>query len=142
MTLAAVHLHPLATIIPALGLFTVIAWYWSRAGRAVVPASRRRIRRVSMALMLASLPLFVAGFSFIDGDVDHARYLVVWSIAIVLLGLIVLTAALDVLNNVRLHARQQEEEAIDAASELIEAMRRRGVERAAAANNPRQDADS
>jgi hypothetical protein len=125
--LAAVHLHPLATIAPAVMIAALIAWHWARTGRADVPSSRRRLRRVSMALMLIALPLFVAGFSFIDGDVDHQRYLINWTIAVALLGLIVFTAVLDVLNNLRLHARQQEIEAVEAAGDLIEAMRRRSA---------------
>lgn len=144
MILAAVHLSPSVTIPPALALLAVLIWYWLRLGRADVPMSRRKIRRASVTLAVLAVPTLVAGFSFVDGDVEPRRYLVVWATAVLLLMLIVVTAVLDVINNLRIHARWQEEDAVRAAGELLAAIeaRKQATASGPRVNTPRNKSDS
>jgi hypothetical protein len=123
MMLAAAH-APAQLSIPlaiAVGLWAV--WFFQRQGRPGVPRSRRVIRRVSAVLILCALPAFVRGVSFVDHEAEGMLYVRTWMIAIGLLGLVLLTALADVVNNVRIHAHHQTREAIDAAEHLAQAMR-------------------
>lgn len=121
----------------------VLLWYWLRLGREGVPLSRRKLRRASVVLALLALPTLVAGFSFVDGDVEPRRYLVVWATAVLLVMLIVLTAVLDVINNLRIHARWQEEDAVRAAGELLAVIEARKQAAAKSRDHPpATDSDS
>jgi hypothetical protein len=125
MMLAAAHL-PLAFTLPlAAVLVALLAWHWRRLGRAAVPDSRRRIRRASIVLMLMEIPSLLAGFSLIDGSVDPTRYVLVWTGAGIVLLLILTCVVLDVFNTLHLHARRVEDDAVDAAGELIQALEAR-----------------
>lgn len=126
MTLADVHLAPLFTVPPSLLAALVLLWLWMRVSRAEVPAGRRRVRRVSIALMLLALPPLVRGTSFIDPALRPREYLVTWSIVIVLVLLVLVTAAMDVAVSLRLHRELVEREMRRAADDLVRAARHGG----------------
>jgi putative copper export protein len=133
--LAAGHIHPRLTIPLALALAAVLAWYWHRMGRPGVPTIRRRLRRFSLILMLVSLPLLVAGLSFLDRRAHSGAYFNVWTLALLLMLAIILLALLDAVLNVRLLRNDRREAISDAARELIEAARA-AKESAAEAEQP------
>lgn len=119
--LAATHFH-LGLSVPAAALIAGwIVWYWRRLGRPDVPVSRRRIRRASMFLMVISLPMFVRALSVLDPKVDPRQYVATWMLAMAVVGLVILTAALDAINNLRLHRQLHEQEIRLAARELTRA---------------------
>lgn len=71
--------------------------------RTPMPPTRRRIRTVTGVLSLFTITLTAIGFGVISPD--QARpFLLVWLTVIGLLGILVLLAAIDMANNVRLHA--------------------------------------
>jgi len=75
-----------------------------QAMRAVgdrMPASRRRIRSVNGGIILALCPLLVVAFS-LTSRAEPAMFLRVWTAATGLLAIVVLLAALDILNSARL----------------------------------------
>jgi hypothetical protein len=129
--LAAVHLAPAVSIPPAVILSAVFLWYWLRLGRPEVPASRRKVRRFSLALMLISLPMFVRALSFVDPAVDKRPYAIAWTAVMLVLLLIMATAIMDAINNLRIHTNQKHDEVIKAAGELAVAIRQRQREEAA-----------
>ncbi len=114
MTLAAAHLAPALTIPLALLALLWLGWYWRRLDRA--PASRRRIRRVSLGTMVVAGAAVVAGLSLVDPDVAPNRYILVWAAAFASIAVVVCTAILDAMNSVRLHAR----DIADAKRDLID----------------------
>jgi hypothetical protein len=121
--IGAIHVHPGITIPAAVTLAGWIAWYWVRLGRAEEPESRRRIRRASIIAMLVSLPIFVRALSFVDPETDPQTYVTIWPLALFMLLLVVVTAGLDLANNIRLAAQQRMEELERGAAELAESMR-------------------
>jgi len=119
MTLASVHIPLWASAPPAVALAAVLTWYWIRLGRSDVPLSRRRIRRVSLAVIFVSLPVFVTALSVIDWQVRRSAYVILWSVALLCLLLIMITAIVDAMNNVRLHRRRQQDELLAAAALIV-----------------------
>lgn len=115
MTLAAAHLSPMVTLPPAVLALVWLGWYWRRLGRA--PASRRRIRRVSLCTMIVAGAAVVAGLSFVDPDVAPNRYVIVWAAAFASIAVVVCTAVIDAMNSVRLHSR----DIADAKRDLLDA---------------------
>lgn len=101
--IAAVHIDPRLTGPVAILLAGYLVWYWMRLGRDDVPASRRRLRRLSISFMLLALPNFVAGLSYIDANVNGAAYIVSWSLSILLMVIIFFTACADYLLTMHLH---------------------------------------
>jgi hypothetical protein len=128
--IAAVHLDPRITMPIAILVAAGLMWFWFRLGRPEVPASRRRVRRLSVLFMLLSLPAFVRGLSFLDRKVpaDQGDYLLAWSIGLLLALAVFLTACVDILVSMRLHRREYEKEIERAGAELHEAVRRRRQE--------------
>lgn len=120
--LAAVHLAPLASITVAVALSAMLSWYLIRVGRADVPPSRRRIRRFSIVVMLVSLPVFVRGLSFIDPATDQRAYVTTWTLATFLVLVVIATAIMDAVNNLRLHQSQRRDAMHTAAIDLAKAM--------------------
>jgi 4-amino-4-deoxy-L-arabinose transferase-like glycosyltransferase len=139
--IAAVHVDPRITMPIAILIAAGLMWFWYRLGRPEVPASRRRVRRVSVFLMLLSLPAFVRGLSFLDRSVpaDQADYLLAWSIGLLLVLAVFLTACVDILVSMRLHRREYEKEIERAGAELREAVRRRREEEAEDASASPED---
>jgi hypothetical protein len=129
MTVAAVHIAPGITVPLAVVLAGGLVWLWLRLGRRGVPADRRRVRRISIALMLLTLPALVRGASFVDPEIDPRAYLLTWTAVMLMIGLVLLTAGVDVAVSVRLHRIAMERELRDAADELA-----RAIDRAEAAN--------
>ena len=123
--LAAVHLQPFITIPPAALVFGWIVWYWIRLGRADVPMSRRKLRRLSLGLMALSLPMFVRALSFLDPNVQPQQYAYTWLMGMLMVILVIVIAGLDALNTVRLIGRQTQDELRGAASDLAHAIKRR-----------------
>lgn len=105
MILASMHVAAMVAVPMAIAAGLVLVWYWFRMGASAVPPSRRRIRRVSVVLMLASLPMFLRGLSFLDPTVQPREYLLTWMIALLMLLLILITAIADVVNNMLIHRR-------------------------------------
>jgi Na+/proline symporter len=123
MMLAAVHL-PLWQSAPVAMLVALWAgWYWWRQGRPRVPRSRRIIRRTSMVLTVVSLPAFVRGLSVVDPSQDGALYVQTWLFAIILIAVVAISALVDAVNSVRLHAAERAREAEESAVELGMAIR-------------------
>jgi cytochrome bd-type quinol oxidase subunit 2 len=113
--IAAVHVHPAITSVLALLVAAVLGWYWHRMGDEHVPASRRRIRRISILCMLISLPMFIAALSLLDPAIHNQKrtYALAWTFALGMLLIIIITAVLDMMNNLRLHNTEQRRAALD-----------------------------
>jgi len=122
--LAEVHVAPGFTV-PALTLLGVLlVMYWLALGRDDVPSSRRRIRRMSVALMLISLPVFAKAMSFVDRDIDPRGYVLAWTAALGFVIVIVVTAFVDMVNNIRLYRIERYEHQYGSAKDLTMMLRR------------------
>lgn len=71
-----------------------------------MPPSRRRIRTVTGVLSLFTITLTAIGFGVITSD-DARIFLLLWLTVIGLLGILVVLAAIDMANNVRIHAAER-----------------------------------
>ncbi len=105
MMLADAHLPAGVSIPVAVILATWMLWYWKRLGDPSFPDSRRRIRRASLAVMLSSLPVSVHALSFLDFQMQPNQYAITWLLIVFLLGLVLVTAALDTVNTLRVASR-------------------------------------
>ncbi|MBT8486581.1 MAG: hypothetical protein HKO59_08125 [Phycisphaerales bacterium] len=123
MMFAAVHVHPVISVPVAIAAAVTLMWYWWRLGRPTVPAPRRRLRRVSLVLMIIALPTLVRGLSFVDPAIHKKAYVLSWTFVLVMVGLIFVTALLDAFVSMHLHRRAYERELHDAASTLAQALR-------------------
>jgi hypothetical protein len=123
--IAAVHLDPRLTVPLAAAVAAALVWYWIRLGRPGVPRARRRVRRLSVAAMLVSLPNFVRGLSWLDPEVDRAAYVVSWSLSMMIVLLVFFSGCLDLLVTLRLNRRQWRTEVEDGGADVIRAVRRR-----------------
>ncbi len=122
MILALVHLDPLLTVPAAISLAIVIVWYWRRLGRVEAVPARRLIRKVSLTLMLLSMPAFVRGLSFLDPAVDKKAYLITWITVILLTLLIAATAMLDAWFSIRTHRKARDQHIRDTQSDIMQAV--------------------
>lgn len=122
MMLAAVHLSPVVTITVAAFVAAWVVWYWQRLSKPDVPPSRRLIRRLSLVVVTAALPVFIAAASFFTAEADGVAYVRIWTAAMALLGLIVLLAMIDVVNNLRLHRIEYAAHRAQSLRELAEAI--------------------
>lgn len=125
MLLASVHLSPIISLPMAALTLAWIVWYWMRLGRAHVPGSRRKLRRVSLAVMIALLPLLVAALSFLDPAQHQRQYVMAWTGAMLLIAILIVLAGLDAINTMRIVQQQTHEELREAAGELAEAIKAR-----------------
>lgn len=112
------HLAAWITVPGAAVAGLLLAWLWWHVGRPGVERSRRLIRRTSLALALALVPLLVVGTSFVDSSLEPRRYAEVWTVALGVLALVVATAGLDAANSLRLHLRESHAEHLASAREL------------------------
>jgi cytochrome c oxidase assembly factor CtaG len=121
-----VHLPAQFTIPVLLLIAAAILWYWVRLGRENVPRSRRRIRRLSTGLMLIALPVLGKALSFVDPALDSqsSDYVMTWTVVLLFVVAVVVTAAIDVINSVRLHHAAQLVEMHEAAANLRDALDR------------------
>lgn len=105
---------PPQVAIPVAATFVAAClWYWRRLERAEIPESRRRIRRFSILLILMLLPGLVWCSSMLDHRRDPEAYVVGWLACLMLLGLIVLSAVVDVLDTMRLRAAELQDTGSD-----------------------------
>jgi hypothetical protein len=123
--LSAVHLHPAITLFAALAMTAWISWYWRRLGRDDVPHSRRKIRRYSLASIALSLVFFVRVLSFIERATQPRQYMVTWSLALLMVMIVIVIAMIDALNNLRLLQAHTAADMDQSARELIDAIKRR-----------------
>lgn len=77
-----------------------------RDARESIPASRYRLRTVNGGIMLATAPLLAAAFSVVPAS-NQRLFVIVWFACIGLLGLVVMIAVLDAINNARLMVIQR-----------------------------------
>ncbi len=125
MILAAVHLSPAVTVSVALVISGLLVWYWLRLGSDRVPASRRKIRRLSLAVIVLSMPMLVRALSFVDPAVDKKAYVIAWTSVTFMVLLVIATALMDAINNLRLHQHQRNDAVMQAATDLALAIRER-----------------
>ncbi len=121
--IASVHLSPVLTIPVAILAACVVTWYWRRLGGEGVPAARQRIRRTSIFFLLLSLPAFVRGLSFLDPGVDKQGYVIVWSVAIMLLLILILIACIDGIMTMSMRRNEYQEELSRAGVDIAKAIR-------------------
>ena len=106
--LAVVHILPSISIPVAIVLAVLIVWYSWRLGSDHVPPSRRKIRRMTLLLMLVTLPILVRALSYLDPSIEPTQYVVSWLIILVAMMILVIFAAIDIFLTANAHARQQE----------------------------------
>lgn len=98
---------------PAIAALLILWWYYNRLNRSDVPRSRRKIRQVSVVILVLMIPLLLIGTSFTDYRLDQERFVWVWLAAIVMLLLVVWLMVVDGINSliitrrVRLEARDR-----------------------------------
>ncbi|MCH8150821.1 MAG: hypothetical protein IH830_00425 [Planctomycetes bacterium] len=136
----AVHMPAAVTIPLALIVAGWIMWYWQRLGRREVPDTRRRIRRASIIVMLVSLPILVRGLSFLDHDTDHSQYIITWLLVLFTLGLVVVTAGIDLVNTLRIERKADRQRVAKAVTAFGKAAKTAGAttpdERSEKGNQP------
>jgi hypothetical protein len=74
--------------------------------QADMPGSRRRIRTASNLVSMLTVPLIAAGFALINPN-DHRVFVMVWLAIVGLLGVVVVLAGVDMLNNLRIHSKER-----------------------------------
>jgi uncharacterized membrane protein YedE/YeeE len=127
--IAAAHFPAALTIPVAVAVALLILWYWRRLGAAGVPVSRRRIRRASMVVILVALPIFVVALSFVDYETQQRRYVISWLLVLFCIGLVLLTAAIDVFDILRLGRQERRRNFLDTSAAAASAREgRRGQE--------------
>jgi uncharacterized membrane protein SpoIIM required for sporulation len=112
--IAAAHLPAAMTIPIAVAVGLLILWYWKRLGADDVPESRRRIRRSSLVVMLIGLPILVRALSFVNYKTQQGQYIVSWLLVLFCLALILIAAAIDVFDTLRLSRQQRQRNFLDA----------------------------
>ena len=121
MSLAAAHIPLVYSIGPAILALALVVWYWLRLSAEDVPSSRRRIRRVSLAIIAVTIPLLLTALSVVDPSQQASAYVIVWSLCGLCLMLIVTTAIADAINNLRLHRQARHDQMIHTAAMLFRA---------------------
>ncbi|MHC4775824.1 MAG: hypothetical protein ACYTBR_11270 [Planctomycetota bacterium] len=114
--MVAAHLPAALTVPIAVAVAVLILWYWRRLGAADVPKSRRRIRRASMAVILIALPILVRAISFLDYKTQQGQYVVCWLLVLFCIGLVLLAAAIDVFDILRLSRLERRRTFLDASA--------------------------
>jgi len=122
--IGAVLVELIWTLPLALVVAAVASWYFIRLGGDDVPASRRRVRRLSLVAVMVTIPLLVWVLSVVDPELHPGRFIALWSVVFVMILIVVALALLDMVNNIRLHHETVRADLHDAAAELAEAMRR------------------
>ena len=111
---------PWVLTVPIAALIAIaIIWYWLALGKPDVPASRKRIRQTSLIVMLVSLPVLVRALSFVSHQANPSQFVIVWSMLLVLLLLLVITAIADAINTMNIHREQQIKEMARAAADML-----------------------
>ena len=134
--IGAAHLH-WAAVVPVGGVaLLLLAWYWRRLGRPEVLSSRRRIRRASLVIMAAVVVLAVRGLIFVDPAVDGRAYAIIWTLVVVGVGLVVLTAVADAINSFRAHQIDREAALSETAATVLAALEKEAARRRAEGGAP------
>ena len=121
---------PLWIVLPPCAiLMLILAGYVLALREADVPESRRRIRTLGSVTMMLTQPLIVYLFA-IATPANARTFMLTWVLLIGLLGILVVLAMLDVVNNVRISANARDEFRKELKS-LEEDVRRAMVERQA-----------
>ncbi len=95
---------PALVVIPvALLAMIVVAGHLLVMRQSLLPPSRRRIRTANAVLMLALIPTMSVALA---GSPSPRAFVVLWIVVTWLLGLVLMLAALDVANSLRLHRRE------------------------------------
>ena len=84
----------------------VIAAHLIAMRSADMPESRKRIRTANGWLMLVTVPVLAIAFSLVS-SANPRQSALVWAIAILLLGLVLVMAFVDIGNNLRLAREKQ-----------------------------------
>ncbi|NRA57854.1 MAG: hypothetical protein HRU13_07025 [Phycisphaerales bacterium] len=84
----------------------VIAAHLIAMRSADMPESRKRIRTANGWLMLVTVPVLAIAFSLVS-SANPRQFALVWAIAILLLGLVLVMAFVDIGNNLRLAREKQ-----------------------------------
>ncbi|MHC4218256.1 MAG: hypothetical protein ACYSU7_07330 [Planctomycetota bacterium] len=126
--IAAAHLSATLTIPVAVAAAVLILWYWAHLGHDDVPVSRRRIRRASLVVILIGLPIVVRALSFIDHQTQQGQYVVTWLLVLFCIGLVLIAAAIDLCDIVRLSHRERRRHFLDAHVAAAKARERDGKE--------------
>ncbi len=120
--MVAVLVHPVISVSVGVIALVLVWWYWLVIGDERVPLSRRRLRRTTTMVILVAIPLMVAGLSFINRHTQPRSFVLAWTLVLLLMFLIILGAALDALNSLRLRSRELDREVADAAKQLKKAL--------------------
>jgi hypothetical protein len=83
---------------------------------------------MSLAIMLATLANLLAGLSFLDPAVHARTYVASWTVSILLLMMVLVTALIDVLVTWRLHNESARDELHRAGEALARELRARRAE--------------
>lgn len=86
----------------------ILAGYVMALREAGVPESRRRIRTLGSVTMMLTQPLIVYLFA-IATPANARTFMLTWALLIGLLGMLVVLAMLDVVNNLRISANARHE---------------------------------
>jgi hypothetical protein len=125
MMLGVVHIEPIWTLSAAALMGGLLLLFWMRLGADDVLPARRRVRRWTVAIGFFLLLLLVRGLSFVDPDVRQYDYVLTWTMVLVCVLGLLLTAGADVLVTLFKVRRQAEAEMGDAGRALAEALRAR-----------------
>lgn len=98
-----------ATVPLAAAAAMALAWYFVRLGRADVPRARRWMRRVSAALLAASLVPLVRALSFVHPHEDREGWAVAWSLVLMAVVVCALLAIVDFIATARSGVREYRE---------------------------------
>ena len=78
-----------------------------------------------MFLMAVSLPMFVRALSYLDYQLQPREYVKTWMLALLMVALVIVSAGVDAMNNVRLHQQQRRQELDKTATDLASAIAQR-----------------
>ncbi len=97
---AVLPLAFIATLVTAAHLISL----HTADARRDMPASRRRIRSANGVATLIAIPVLASAFGVVTQD-EPRGFTLVWSAGAGLLGIVILLAAVDLVNTARLSAR-------------------------------------
>jgi len=114
--MVAASLPAALTVPAAVAVAALILLYWRRLGATDAPESRRRIRRASMVVILIALPILVRALSFVNYKTQQGQYVVCWLLALFCISLVLLAAAIDLFDILRLSRLERRRSLLDASA--------------------------